>query len=252
MVCELQDTPMVSIVIATFNSGKTIRVALDSILNQKFQDWECVVVDGLSTDGTIDIVKEYANMDHRFKYIYEKDKGIYDAFNKGWRMAKGEWIHYLGSDDTLTEEGFSKLMESDHPNVAIVSGHCYCIKLDGSVKENYSVGYSGCHQGKLTRRSVIEKCGGFDETFKIMADMDLIFKIRSQNLGVDIVDSFVANFAMDGASQKWSNLLKLSKERLSIYRKYPDIVSYPILKNIQVTTKQILSVMYRSIKKIVK
>lgn len=240
---------MVSVVIATYNSENTIRAAIDSLYKQNFSDWECIVVDGLSKDNTIEIVKKYSEEDSRIRYISEKDNGIYDAFNKGWKMAKGEWIHYLGSDDTLTEEGFSKLMEKDHPNVAIISGHCYCIKLDGTIKENYSVGYSGCHQGKLTRRSVIEKCGGFDETFKIMADMDLIFKIRSQNLGVDIVDSFVANFAMDGASQKWSNLLKLSKERLSIYRKYPDIVSYPILKNIQVTTKQMLSVAYRSIRK---
>lgn len=241
---------MVSVVIATYNSENTIRAAIDSLYKQNFSDWECIVVDGLSKDNTIEIVKKYSEADSRIRYISEKDNGIYDAFNKGWKMAKGEWIHYLGSDDTLTEEGFSKLMEKDHPNVAIISGHCYCIKLDGTIKENYSVGYSGCHQGKLTRRSVIEKCGGFDETFKIMADMDLIFKIRSQNLGVDIVDSFVANFAMDGASQKWSNLLKLSKERLSIYKKYPDIVSYPILKNIQVTTKQMLSVAYRSIRKV--
>lgn len=251
MLSENQKVPKVSVVIATYNSGKTIRATLDSVLKQNYQNWECIVVDGLSSDSTIDIVKEFVDKDSRIRYISEKDHGIYDAFNKGWRLAKGEWIHYLGSDDTLTEEGFSKLMECEHPDVAIISGHCYCIKLDGSVKENYSKDYYGCHQGKLTRRSAIEKCGGFDESFKILADMDLIFKIRRQNLGVDVVDSFVANFAMDGASQKIGNLLKISRERLRIYQKYPELIKCPYLKNIQVTTKQILSVVYRKLRKII-
>lgn len=239
-------TPRVSVIIATYNSEKTIRVALDSVLNQQYQDWECIVVDGLSKDGTVAIVKEFCEKDSRFRCVSEKDNGIYDAFNKGWKMAKGEWIHYLGSDDYLTDEGFSKLMETEHPNVAIVSGHCYCIKLDGSVKENYSVDYYGCHQGKLTRRSVIEKCGGFDESFKILADMDLIFKIRSLNLGVDVVDSFVANFAMDGASQRLSNVLKISKERYRIFKNYPQIEKHPFFKNCYITLRVLLSILYRS------
>lgn len=238
-------TPRVSVIIATYNSEKTIRVALDSVLNQQYQDWECIVVDGLSKDGTVAIVKEFCEKDSRFRCVSEKDNGIYDAFNKGWKMAKGEWIHYLGSDDYLTDEGFSKLMETEHPNVAIVSGHCYCIKLDGSIKENYSVEYYGCHQGKLTRRSAIESCGGFDESFKIMADMDLNFKIRSLDLGVDVVDSFVAYFAMDGASQKMSNVLKISSERLRVFKKHKSIIKFPMLKNIKVTVWQICSIIYR-------
>ena len=90
---------MVSIIIATYNSEKTLRRALDSVLNQTYQDWECIVVDGASKDNTIEIVKEYVSKDTRFRYVSEPDHGIYDAFNKGWKMAKGEWVMYLGSDD---------------------------------------------------------------------------------------------------------------------------------------------------------
>ena len=79
---------MVSIIVATYNSDKTLRQALDSVLNQSYQDWECIVVDGASKDSTIDIVKEYVSKDSRFRYISEPDNGIYDAFNKGWKMAK--------------------------------------------------------------------------------------------------------------------------------------------------------------------
>ncbi len=69
--------------------------ALDSVLNQSYQDWECIVVDGASKDNTIGIVKEYVSKDARFRYISEPDHGIYDAFNKGWKMAKGQWVMYL-------------------------------------------------------------------------------------------------------------------------------------------------------------
>lgn len=72
----------VSIVIATYNSKKTLRRALDSVKNQSYQDWECVIVDGASKDGTVEIIKEYKNKDFRFRYISEPDNGIYDAFNK--------------------------------------------------------------------------------------------------------------------------------------------------------------------------
>ena len=103
---------MVSIIIATYNSEKTLRRALDSVLNQSYQDWECIVVDGASKDNTIGIVKEYVSKDARFRYISEPDHGIYDAFNKGWKMAKGEWVMYLGSDDEYTKDGIKVLMEN--------------------------------------------------------------------------------------------------------------------------------------------
>lgn len=101
---------MVSIIIATYNSEKTLKRALDSVLNQSFQDWECIVVDGASKDGTIDIVKEFVSKDSRFRYVSEPDKGIYDAFNKGWKMAKAEWVMYLGSDDEYLRDGIAQLV----------------------------------------------------------------------------------------------------------------------------------------------
>lgn len=103
---------MVSIIIATYNSEKTLKRALDSVLNQSYQDWECIVVDGASKDNTIGIVKEYVSKDARFRYISEPDHGIYDAFNKGWKMAKGQWVMYLGSDDEYTKDGIKVLMEN--------------------------------------------------------------------------------------------------------------------------------------------
>ena len=144
---------MVSIIIATYNSEKTLRRALDSVLNQTYQDWECIVVDGASKDNTIEIVKEYVSKDTRFRYVSEPDHGIYDAFNKGWKIAKGEWVMYLGSDDRLTQNGFTEVFEDDYPDYDIISGDVFTEKIDGSVKPNISEGYAGCHQGKFARPS---------------------------------------------------------------------------------------------------
>lgn len=109
---------LVSIIIATFNSEKTLPKALNSVLNQSFESWECVIVDGVSKDGTIDIIKDYCAKDKRFRYISEADNGIYDAFNKGWKMAEGEWIYYLGSDDLLLGEALENfVMNVDESDV---------------------------------------------------------------------------------------------------------------------------------------
>lgn len=209
---------LVSIIIATYNSGKTIQKALESVHSQRFIDWECIVIDGLSKDDTLAIVEEYELKDTRFRHISEPDRGIYDAFNKGWKLAKGEWIHYLGSDDRLTEIGFSEIMAKPHDEVDIITGDVWCEKIDGTLKANYSNGFSGCHQGKLVRKSILEKMNGFNENYPILADFDLMLRLEKSGAKVYNVRSFVAFFAMDGMSQKISTIFPRFKERYLILK----------------------------------
>ena len=110
----------VSIIIATYNSERTIKRALESVMNQTYQNWECLVIDGNSKDKTIEIVNNFVKLDSRFRYISESDNGIYDAFNKGWQKAKGKWIYYLGSDDWLEEDGLRLLMKEEDANTVIL------------------------------------------------------------------------------------------------------------------------------------
>jgi len=86
----------ISIITVSFNSAKTIRQTIESVLSQDYDDLEYIVVDGASKDGTVDILKEYEG---KIKYISEPDKGIYDALNKGVKLAKGEVIGTIGGDD---------------------------------------------------------------------------------------------------------------------------------------------------------
>lgn len=240
--------PIISIIIATYNSGKTIRRALDSVKSQSFQDWECVIVDGASKDDTMDIVREYANNDSRFRYVSEPDHGIYDAFNKGWKMAKGEWVHYLGSDDRLTMDGFNQLLAT--PNLddyEVVSGNCYIEKIDGTIKENISKGFDGCHQGKVTRKTTLERFGGFDERFSIMADADLMIRMEKTGVKILNVNSFVAYFVMTGASQQLKGILKRAKEWYFIYKN--NNIANPLKKSVRIFFMTFVSISYRNVKK---
>ena len=86
-----------SIIIPTFNSANTLRRALDSIIGQTLNDLEVLIMDGVSTDQTLDIAKTYN--DNRIRIFSEPDNGVYDAMNKGIDKASGEWLYFLGSDD---------------------------------------------------------------------------------------------------------------------------------------------------------
>lgn len=237
---------IVSIIIATFNSEKILRTALESVRNQSYKDWECIVVDGASKDGTVAIIKEYAAKDSRFRYISEPDKGVYDAFNKGWRMAKGEWVHYLGDDDELTRNGISDLMKVSDNGAGVVSGNCHIRKIDGSLNVVRSVGLSGCHQGKLTRRSVLEQFDGFNLEYKILADKDLYVRMEKANIKAVNVDTFVAYFSMGGISQSLSLLWKRAKENFLIYK--VNNCSNPLYKTIKIFTYDFLSISYRKVR----
>lgn len=195
----------ISIIIATFNSAKTIRTALESVKNQTFDSWECIVVDGASKDGTIDIVKEFANSDSRFRYISEPDKGIYDAFNKGWKIAKGEWIYYLGSDDKIIDDAFKKIKKHLSANTEVLAGNVLAEHIDGKIKRVVSKGFDGCHQGKLTKKSVLSKYNGFNLKYKILADYDFYARIQGECNVINIMDD-IAYFKMGGASQNLKNL----------------------------------------------
>lgn len=240
-------SPLISIIIASYNSGKTIRKALQSVKDQTFQDWECLVVDGASKDDTIDIVKEFASEDYRFRYISEPDKGIYDAFNKGWKNAKGEWIYYLGSDDWLEYDGINGIMAEADDKFAIISGGTNLIRTDGTVRVLKSgMPNLGCHQGMIMQRHIMEEMGGFDMNYKIIADYDLIVRILNSNQKMKLVHVVVANFQIGGTSQNLSNAITYARERYEINKKFKNLNS-PLCSTIKTVVKKYGSVFIRGI-----
>ena len=93
----MSDSIKITILTATFNSGKTLEQTISSVVNQDYKDIEYIIVDGASTDNTVDIIKKYEK--YGIKWISEPDNGLYDALNKGFDMATGDYFQVLGSDD---------------------------------------------------------------------------------------------------------------------------------------------------------
>lgn len=198
----------VSIIIATYNAVKTLHVALNSVQNQNFLDWECIIVDGASKDGTIEVVKYLSEKDSRYRWVSEPDGGVYDAFNKGWRMAKGEWVYYLGADDELLPNTFKSIFEKQIEDCDVIYGN-YLTNSQGKVeiiKSHSNPSFlrknNTSHQAVIMRRKVIEDLKGFDERYNLCADYDILVRAYLKPYIFKYVDIDFAIFTIGGISSK--------------------------------------------------
>lgn len=199
---------IISIITATYNSAKTVRDTFRAVLSQSYPNYEYIVIDGGSKDGTVDIIREYEPLfGGRMRWISEPDEGIYDAMNKGLGMATGDVVGLLNSDDFYTSCNIlSRVASAFNDNdVDAVYGDIHFVH-DGDLKKcvrYYSsrpfrrwwmrFGFMPAHPSFYCRRSVYEKYGAFDLTYKVAADFEcllrLIFihRIRTKYLPLDFV-----------------------------------------------------------------
>ncbi len=180
--------PAVSVIIPTFNREKFIGAAIQSILEQTFQDFEIIVVDDGSTDGTAEVVKSYPT--DKLRYIYQKNCGRSNARNLALHLAKGRYIAFLDSDD-LYLPGKLELQVSymeEHPEVGMIYTSAYCMDENGNPINHY---YEAQASGKIynqiaffvpvtitlptvmARREVFDEIGGFDEDMERFEDTDM-------------------------------------------------------------------------------
>lgn len=169
-------SPKISIITPTLNSMLTIESCLSSVASQTYKNIEHLIIDGASSDGTLEIVKRYQSNFNHIRLVSESDKGIYDAMNKGIDLAKGDWLFFLGSDDTLYNKNiFSSLSEilSD-PKLDIIYGNVIGKtsgrKYLGKFSKIKLIFANICHQAILTRKTVFEKFGKFETKYKTSAD----------------------------------------------------------------------------------
>lgn len=118
----MSNTPKISIIVPVYNVEKYLRYCLDSIIEQTFQDWECICIDDGSFDNSGSILDEYEKKDNRFVVIHKKNGGVSSARNVGLDIAKGEWISFIDSDDILKKECFSCLISelNTHSGVGVL------------------------------------------------------------------------------------------------------------------------------------
>lgn len=195
----------VSIVTCTYNSAATVADTINSVNRQTYPDIEHIIVDGLSKDNTVEVVNAHAT--YRQRIICEKDNGIYDAFNKGIKAAKGDIVGVLNSDDFFTSpevvENIVKAFEDN--NIDAVYGDIHFVNANDLSKpvRYYSsayfrpwmmrMGFMFAHPSFYVKRSLYEKLGIYRTDFKIASDFELLLrfiykeKIKTLYMPMDFV-----------------------------------------------------------------
>ncbi len=176
--------PILSIITPTYNAGSTIGKAIESVANQHLKEIEHVIIDGVSEDDTVEIIRSYQKKYTHIRFISEPDRGAYEAMNKGIDLSSGEWIYFLGADDVLVnehilqelyDEGFFFQEKVFYGNV-IIEGETAWAKdqevyagefdLPKLLKRNI------CHQAIFYPRNIIQKAGFFNTDYVVCADWD--------------------------------------------------------------------------------
>ncbi len=172
----MNGSPLISVITPTLNSNSGIEQCLQSVIGQTYKNVEHIIVDGLSSDNTLAIVREFQSKFPGIRLISQKDNGIYDAMNHGIALANGEWLYFLGSDDSLYDKNvFCRLYRlfSD-PEYDIIYGNVR-FKLSGSkyigrFNKIKLLCTNICHQAIFTRKEVFTRLGGFNIEYTTYAD----------------------------------------------------------------------------------
>lgn len=222
----------ISIITAVYNNESTIASCVQSVLSQKYDNIQHVIIDGNSADNTLNII-ESINDTNRI-LISEKDKGIYDALNKGIKVSTGDVIGLLHSDDTFYDENVIPLIAETFKNTdaEIVYGNLIYVKKEDPTKvirywqsNDYSLnllkkGWMPPHPTVFVKRKVFEEVGYYNLSYKIAADYDFIIRIFKENkYKTTYIPSIITSMKLGGASNKSiKNIIKKSKEDYKIIK----------------------------------
>jgi len=178
-------SPLVSVITVVFNGKIHLEQAIQSVVTQSYENIEYIIIDGDSTDGTLDIIKKY---DDRIDYwVSEPDNGIYDAMNKGIRLATGEIIGIINSDDYYLDGAIGKIVEVaiEEPEAGVFHGDMRFERAKGRTKIWHSKDRLGKgdvyrmpvnHPTVFVRSACYKNCGLFDTKYRVAADYDLIIR----------------------------------------------------------------------------
>ena len=210
----------ISIVTPVYNAVNTIEKTIQSVINQNHDsELEYIVIDGGSNDGTIEIINRY--LDKIDIFISEKDRGTYDAMNKGITHAKGDIIGIINADDWYND-GALKIVENifaKKTDISIIyspidnysDGKYLSTFIPGDL-DNLVFKFTLNHPSCFVRASVYESIGMFDLSYSIAADYDFIFRAYTSGYNFLCVNTTLASYSLDGISGQRKNRLKMIKE----------------------------------------
>lgn len=215
------ERPLFSIITIVYNGQKTLERTIQSVINQTNKDLEYIIIDGGSTDGTIDILKKYN--DHIDYWLSEPDEGISDAFNKGVKLAKGQFVGILNADDWYEQDACEIIAKNIDDKSDVYFGDCRIWNAESS-----SVGKSDArkihtkmsiyHPTCFVRNACYVKYGAFSKKYKISMDYDLLLRLKGNGCTFKYIDQVIANFQLGGVSNL--NKHKGAKESFAIKNVY--------------------------------
>lgn len=216
------DFPKITVVTVTYNAEQYLEQTIKSVIEQDYPNIEYIIIDGASSDGTVDIIKKYEK--YLSYWISEPDKGIYDAMNKGIDVATGEWINFMNAGDSFVDPNtILKVFSTNFKDADIIGGNYFYVKdknkeykISPKLTKVFNSTFC-CHQSLFTKTLLMKKFK-FDTSLKIVADYDFMLKVYIQNYKFYFVDFAIANYLAGGFFE--SNYFNANIEQLYVVSKY--------------------------------
>lgn len=214
--------PLITIITVCKNAELTIEKCIKSVISQSNANLEYIIIDGLSADGTLEIINEYKN--YITKLVSEPDNGVYDAMNKGVSLAHGDIIGFMNSDDCYVDnvlEDVISFYEGHHPD--IICGDCVVVDESGAIKEfwkadtdEYQFFYTmPCHQGMFVKRELFVKNGVFNTEYKVSADYEWFHRCFIKGVKIQHLKKIVCHYRKDGISSQKSDVCADEMHKIS-------------------------------------
>lgn len=221
----------ISIIIATYNAEKYIRRCLDSIIPQKNDTVELIIIDGKSTDNTTSIIKEY--IDSIDFFVSEKDAGVYDAWNKGIKNAQGNWIQFIGADDRLLPHSIDSYLHflntHDLDGIDFISARSEYVNVHGKLLQYRGSQYIWSkfrkfmcisHGSTLHSKLLFNEVGGYDLKYKLCADYELLLRKKEKTKALffdqPVIKMQAGGISFSLAGQVESFLIKKQHKTISL------------------------------------
>lgn len=256
--------PLISIITASYNSDKFIQRCIDSVENQTYANVEHIIIDGNSTDCTVDIIKQSADKESSniSYWVSESDGGVYYAFNKGLKQVNGDWVYFLGSDDVLFDDNvFEKVSQElikvpedtyfayggvdkvdDNGSVILQEGYEAWDVVKLKILDKGQQILPGSHQGMFCRKEAYDEWGSFDTTFNILGDGEHFQRVINDSKKAYFIDFKIAKMQMGGLSaniKSWKQItreIKITNDRYDV----PKLKLYKILAMITFPIKMVV------------
>lgn len=219
----------ITVVTVCRNAKEDLEKTITSVLKQSYKDMEYLIIDGVSTDGSVELIKQYAHefalRGISFRWVSESDTGTYDAMNKGAKLAKGKWLNYMNAGDTFySETTLEQIFVHDIPaQTGVLYGDTWQqydfgagVAREADFLKSSAAVMPFCHQSCLVLTKLMQE-HPFDTTYRIIADHDFFYRLRKLEVKFVYLPIVIAAYnAQYGLSA--NNPLTLHVEKLRVYR----------------------------------